>query len=44
MIQLDKHYEPEEVEKRWGQFWEEKNFYHADETLDSDALEAHARV
>ena len=35
MIQLDKHYEPEEVEKRWGQFWEEKNFYHADETLDS---------
>jgi len=35
MIQLDKHYEPGEVEKRWGQFWQEKNFYHADETLDS---------
>ena len=34
MIQLDKHYEPEEVEKRWGQFWQEKNFYHADEKLD----------
>jgi len=35
MIQLDKHYEPEQVEKRWGQFWQEKNFYHADEKLDS---------
>jgi valyl-tRNA synthetase len=34
MIQLDKHYEPEEVEKRWGQFWQEKNLFHADETLD----------
>ncbi len=34
MIQLDKHYEPELVEKRWGQFWQEKNFYHADEKLD----------
>ncbi len=33
MIQLDKHYEPEEVEKRWGRFWQAKNFYHADETL-----------
>ena len=35
MIQLDKHYEPAEVEKRWGQFWQKKNFYHADETLDN---------
>ncbi len=34
MIELDKHYEPEEVEKRWGRFWQENNFYHADETLD----------
>jgi valyl-tRNA synthetase len=34
MIQLDKHYEPEEVEKRWGQFWQENNLFHADETLD----------
>ncbi len=33
MIQLDKHYEPEEVEKRWGKFWQEKNLFHADETL-----------
>jgi valyl-tRNA synthetase len=35
MIQLDKHYEPEEVEKRWGKFWQEKNLFHADETLDN---------
>ncbi|MBT5376242.1 MAG: valine--tRNA ligase [Nitrospinaceae bacterium] len=34
MIQLDKHYEPEEVEKRWGEFWQEKKYFHADETLD----------
>ena len=34
MIQLDKHYEPEEVEKRWGKFWQENNLFHADETLD----------
>ncbi len=33
MIQLDKHYEPQEVEKRWGRFWQEKNYFHADETL-----------
>ena len=35
MIQLDKQYEPGEVEKRWGRFWEEKNFFHADETSKS---------
>ncbi len=34
MIQLDKHYEPLEVEKRWGEVWREKNYFHADETLD----------
>ena len=38
MIQLDKHYEPAEVEKRWGQFWQKKNFYHADETLDNQSF------
>ena len=37
MIQLDKQYEPGEVEKRWGQFWQEKNFFHADETKESPA-------
>ena len=37
MIQLDKQYEPGEVEKRWGQFWQEKNFFHADETSDLPA-------
>jgi len=35
MIQLDKKYKPGEVEKRWGRFWEEKNFFHADETRES---------
>ena len=38
MIQLDKKYEPGEVEKRWGRFWEEKNFFHADETRESPAF------
>ena len=38
MIQLDKQYEPGEVEKRWGRFWEEKNFFHADETRESPAF------
>ena len=38
MIQLDKHYEPAEVEKRWGQFWQKRNFYHADETLDNQSF------
>ena len=38
MIQLDKQYEPGEVEKRWGRFWEEKNFFHADETRKSPAF------
>ena len=38
MIQLDKHYEPEEVEKRWGKFWQEKNYFHADETLDKPSF------
>lgn len=38
MIQLDKQYEPGEVEKRWGKFWEEKNFFHADETRESSAF------
>ena len=38
MIQLDKQYEPGEVEKRWGRFWEEKNFFHADETSESSAF------
>jgi len=38
MIQLDKKYEPGEVEKRWGRFWEEKNFFHADETRQSPAF------
>ncbi|MBT5469083.1 MAG: valine--tRNA ligase [Nitrospina sp.] len=35
MIQLDKQYEPGEVEERWGRFWEEKNFFHADETQEA---------
>ena len=35
MIQLDKQYEPGEVEKRWGSFWDEKNFFHADETREA---------
>ena len=38
MIQLDKQYEPGEVEKRWGRFWEEKKFFHADETRKSPAF------
>ena len=38
MIQLDKQYEPGEVEKGWGRFWEEKNFFHADETRESPAF------
>ena len=38
MIQLDNQYEPGEVEKRWGRFWEEKNFFHADETRESPAF------
>jgi len=37
MIQLDKQYEPGEVEKRWGRFWEEKNFFHANESRKSPA-------
>ena len=35
MIQLDKQYEPGEVEKRWGRFWEEKRFFHANESRES---------
>ena len=38
MIQLDKHYEPTEVEKRWGLFWEKNNFYHADEALENQCF------
>ena len=35
MTQLDKQYKPGDVEKRWGGFWQEKNFFHADETKNS---------
>ena len=38
MIQLDKQYEPGEVEKRWGQFWEEEKFFQADESRESSAF------
>ena len=29
---LAKSYSPEEVEKKWYLFWEEKNYFHADNT------------
>ena len=36
MIELDKKYDPEQVEEQWTAFWLENGFYHADETLDTE--------
>ncbi len=34
MIQLDKQYQPEEVESKWIQYWQNHKLAHADESLD----------
>jgi valyl-tRNA synthetase len=36
MIQLDKKYDPKQVEEHWGAFWLDNKLYHADETLDRE--------
>ncbi|VAX30600.1 Valyl-tRNA synthetase, partial [hydrothermal vent metagenome] len=34
MIQLDKKYDPKQVEEHWGAFWLDNRLFHADESLD----------
>ena len=36
MIQLDKKYDPKQVEEHWGAFWLENQLFHADENLDKE--------
>jgi valyl-tRNA synthetase len=36
MIQLDKKYDPKQVEAHWGAFWMDNSLYHADETLNKE--------
>jgi len=36
MIQLDKKYNPKQVEEHWGAFWLENQLFHADENLDGE--------
>ncbi|MCA9483637.1 MAG: valine--tRNA ligase [Nitrospina sp.] len=38
MIQLDKQYNPENVEERWIQYWKEHRLAHADETRDGETF------
>ena len=35
-IQLDKQYQPHEVEKRWIEYWDQNRLAHADETRDGE--------
>ena len=34
MIQLDKKYDPKQVEEHWGAYWLDNRLFHADESLD----------
>ena len=36
MVQLDKKYDPRQVEEHWGAFWLENQLFHADENLDKE--------
>ncbi|MEE9499270.1 MAG: class I tRNA ligase family protein, partial [Nitrospinaceae bacterium] len=36
MIQLDKQYQPHDVEKRWLEYWAKHRLAHADETRDGE--------
>ncbi|MFQ5449471.1 MAG: valine--tRNA ligase [Nitrospinaceae bacterium] len=36
MIQLDKKYDPHQVEERWSAFWDEHRLHHADENLEGE--------
>ncbi len=36
MVQLDKKYDPRQVEEHWGAFWLENRLFHADENLDKE--------
>ncbi|GJL77184.1 MAG: valine--tRNA ligase [Nitrospinaceae bacterium] len=38
MIQLDKRYDPKQVEAHWGAYWLDNGLYHADENLDSETF------
>jgi len=38
MIQLDKQYQPHDVEKRWLEYWDQLRLAHADETRDGETF------
>ncbi len=38
MIQLDKQYQPHDVEKRWLEYWDKHRLAHADETRDGETF------